>query len=406
MSEPHEPRGRRAHLDELLVQRVLFRTAWRFAWRALARYRFTDADRSDVAQEAVIAAWRARARYRSERGNPEQWLSRIVRNAAIDLLNERRRGGAVVGVDVLADVPSGDLPVEERMSLRDIADLVFAVLPEHERRAVIAIAIEGLTLRDAAALEGVSASTVHDRYERGVTALRDAVERGEDRKLFSIPLPIAASGMPEPASDSDPPPELLERAWQRAIVELGLDRAPDSAARASDAPAPPSSRPEAPAARLLRLLGPLGGVLVGGVITAVSMRGFSANRAQEEPPRALLAPTSAVVRTARADREARLESSATASIPSVEEAPAAGTSARPPAPKYRDPRDPERALVDRGRAALMAGDVAVALALLVQHARRFPHGENAALRDLLMDEACAHARDAHAPSHAGCAGRP
>jgi RNA polymerase sigma-70 factor (ECF subfamily) len=415
MSEPNRARGRRAWQDERLVQRLLFDAVWAFVWKALARYGLADADRKDVAQEVVIAAWRGRASYRHDRGNPEQWLSRVVRNKVCDFLAARGKDRLVVGFDQLADMPNEDQPLEERMSMRDVADLVFAVLPEDERRAVIAIAVEGRSLREVAEAEGVSASTVHARYERGIEKLRAALEGNDERKagLFLILF----AGLFGPDGGSGPSREMLDEAWAHAVVELGLDRGPESEAPASgsrqrapasagEVPDPPSQhRPRGLSAKLLRLLGPLGGAVIGGVIVALLMRGCAPDpaRAERLPAVVIAAPTAII---------AGPEASAIAAV-STATAPTTTTSAsaRPPAPRYRDPFDPERALVDRVRIALVTGDVTSALALLAEHKQRFPEGQNAGTREVLWSQTCALARRIPAPSGAGevdarCVGQP
>src|SRR5262245_33280725 len=143
MAKPKRPVGHRALTDELLAQRIVFDAVWTFAWRALSRYGFTDADRKDIAQNVVFAAWRGRAGYRGDRGNPEQWLSTILRNEVRDFMRRQRKEPLAIDPESLLQTPSENRSPEESVSLRSIADLVFAILPEDERRAVIDIAIEG-----------------------------------------------------------------------------------------------------------------------------------------------------------------------------------------------------------------------------------------------------------------------
>src|SRR5438445_54468 len=83
-----EHRGR-AH--EALARRLLFEIAFAIAWDRLERCGLPDADREDVAQEAVIAAWRQRGTYSEDRGNLEQWLSGILRLELLTFLRKRGR---------------------------------------------------------------------------------------------------------------------------------------------------------------------------------------------------------------------------------------------------------------------------------------------------------------------------
>lgn len=399
---------RRVRTDELLVQRLLFLAVWGFAWKLLGRYRTSDADREDIAQNVVVAAWRGRRTYIGARGNLEQWVSRIVRNEAIDFLKKRGRDPLTFGLEVLDEVPSKALPLEEWMFVRALADRVFAMLPENERRVVIAIAVDGYSFRAVAETEQVSPSTVHDRYERGMAALRKAVEDDSAKALFSIPLPLDLAALVGPGGDADPPPELEEEAWQRAVVELGLDRAPDSEpppsgsrpCRADAGADRPSSRPPRDKrSRFLLLLGP-GGMLVGGLLTAALLRGGDRHVPRAEHlPAVVLHSASGI---------AAGSTMAIGAAPSAKAVPATVATTRPAASRYRDLFELERGLVARGRLALVSGDVNAALALFAEHARRFPEGQNTEQRELLWTEACAHARralgDAPTP-HPGCAGR-
>jgi RNA polymerase sigma factor (sigma-70 family) len=397
MADPRPPRALRggARRDELLVQRLLFDALWSFVWRVLSRYHLADADREDIAQNVVIAAWRYRASYSGDRGTPEQWICRIVRNTVAAFLTRRGQDPLAFAVDKLPDVPGEGL--EENMSLCDIANLVFRVLPDDERRAVIAIAIEGRTLREAAASEGVSPSTVHERYERGIAALRAAVERSEQKALFSLPFLIARANLDAPGGGSDPPPELLEEAWQRAVVELGLDRSPDS-----DPPESGTHRREAESAQprarsmLLRLVGPLVGALVGALLAAALLRGC-----RLDAPQATATPVVAVPAPSSIDRGTSVSYAAppfpTMSPPAViaERAPSAPAANRP-ARRFHDDLDADRSMLDSARTALITGDTTKALAMLMNHTRHFPDSPNAAMRARIMAIACATSGEAAA----------
>lgn len=402
MSKAKRSLGRQGRADELLAQRLLFDAAWAFVWKTLARYRLAEADRRDVAQEVLIAAWRGRTGYRQERGNPEQWLSRVVRNTAVDFLTKRGKDPLAMGIGWRPDTPSSEWPLEERISLRDVAEITFAALPDGERRAVIAIAIEERSFRELAALEDISPSTAHDRYERGIAALRAAVEGAEDRKAFAI-LPLAFAEHLGPDDLADPPAEWVEQAWRRAVAELGLDRAPGSDPPASgtrrtepvpadDGTAPPSSSPQR-RRRLSRMLGrlaPLGGVLIGGLLASTLPHGCARDHAHDERSMATTAGPAVIAATPTTSEPAPSSAASTmaaAGSPTGEPAPAA--TAPPAAHAYRDVFDLERALLDRGRSAIGSGEMARALDALAEHAQRFPNGQNAAARARLWTLACA-----------------
>ena len=104
-------------------------------------------------------------------------------------------------------------------------------------------------------------------------------------------------------------------------------------------------------------------------------------------------------------------------IAAVEAAPSSGAASGPEGarrfkgPPYTDGLEAERALVRRGRHALVAGNLAAALDALEEHARRFPDGQSVADREKLWSETCARLRGAGAEgdavgADARCAGRP
>lgn len=393
MAQPNRL-GRIARADDLFAQDLVFRAAWRFVWKTLGRYRLGHADRMDVAQIAVIAAWQGRHGYRAERGSPEQWLSRIAHNAAAAFLRRSRTDPLALAGDDLGSAPEEGPVPEERMLICDIADRVFEALPNDERRAVVAVAIEGLTLREVALREGASPSTIHDRYQRGIAALRAAFER-DGHKAFALPLPFDLVDLDGPAGDSEPPPELLEEAWRRAVEELGLDGSPDSepppsgTRRRAIKPEPREKR------RWLRLVvGPFGGAVVGALIGASAVRGCqhdvprveaAVSAPEATPVAALIAPVAAPLPSASAPV-------AVASMPAAVNARRTSTTTiihPPPASTFRDPHDEERALFDNARAAIASGEPRAALAALDKLTHDFPDSQDAAGRARLLANLCA-----------------
>jgi RNA polymerase sigma factor (sigma-70 family) len=166
-----------ARIEALRAQRALFNAVLAFAWKALGRYGLSDADRKDLAQDVAIAAFRRRMSYRAERGSPRQWLSGIARREAKRFLRVQRRQPWLVADDKLPDMPDGALTPEEALSRRDLIDHRLAMLVPEERRAVVLMEIDDLTLREVAARERISPSTAYERHQRGMAALR-IVEAG------------------------------------------------------------------------------------------------------------------------------------------------------------------------------------------------------------------------------------
>ena len=125
----------------------------------------------DVVQEAFLKL----AGQRSLPSSPVAWLYRVVRNGAIDagLAARRRRrheAAAASGPSPWFE-PDGD---ERRGELDpELAAAELGMLPMEEREVIIAHLWGGLTFEQIAELAGLSSSTAHRLYARGLTTLRE-----------------------------------------------------------------------------------------------------------------------------------------------------------------------------------------------------------------------------------------
>jgi DNA-directed RNA polymerase specialized sigma24 family protein len=121
----------------------------------------------DVVQEAFCKL----ASARSWPDDPQAWLFRVVRNAAIDAGrsdHRRVRREASVARPVRWFVEPGI----------DGLDAAFAVaalesLPCEQREVIVARLWGGMTFEQFAAIAGCSASSAHRRFEAGLDALRE-----------------------------------------------------------------------------------------------------------------------------------------------------------------------------------------------------------------------------------------
>jgi RNA polymerase sigma factor (sigma-70 family) len=157
---------------ELLAQRMLFDAVLTVVWKALGRHRLSDADREDLAQNVALAAFRRRLSYRAERGSPGQWISGIVGLEVKRFRRIQQRQPWFGAGDERPDLPDGGLTPEDDMSRRDLVGYRLAMLVPEERRAVILVEMDDLTFREVADRERISASTAHERHQRGMAALR------------------------------------------------------------------------------------------------------------------------------------------------------------------------------------------------------------------------------------------
>jgi RNA polymerase sigma factor (sigma-70 family) len=377
-----------------LVHRLLFETAFAIAWKRLAGFGLSDADREDVIQNALLVAFLKRDRYRTARGTLEAWISGIVRCEALELL--RRQGKRVpLSPD---DVPSelaGEGPTpEEHVSLSELADQVFERLPPEERRVVILREVRGLSFRAIAALEGISPSTALARHTRGMAKIRQMAEEQARSGIVALPAAFADAG-----GDDGPPPEVRERLWRRLAPLLDLDAPPESE------PPPSGTRralPDAPrrGSVWLRRVGPIVAALFGGFASGPVLDRCGDHPSEERSAvAAALAvapepPAPAVVVTAE-----------------VQRAPARDPAPRPVARPAGPRPDPELLILDHARQALGSGNLPAALATLAEHERLFPGEQSSARRREVWAKVCAYSRSAGVQTSASelaarCAGRP
>ncbi len=117
-----------------------------------------------AAADALVWSWENWDKVRSLE-NPAGYLYKVGRTSAL------RAGGR--------DLPVAELPllhVDDQSSFEPQLMPALAALSESRRSAVLLVHGFGYTLRDAADLLGVTASTIHRDCERALTQLRTHME--------------------------------------------------------------------------------------------------------------------------------------------------------------------------------------------------------------------------------------
>ncbi len=127
--------------------------------------------RCDTPEDVVQEAFCALAGLRTPPTDPAAWLFRTVRNRSLDVGKadrRRKRREAVVGGSV-------NWFVEPQMNGLEAAEAVDALrsLPDELREVIVLRVWSDLTLEQIATAVGCSVSTVHRRYEAGLTTLRE-----------------------------------------------------------------------------------------------------------------------------------------------------------------------------------------------------------------------------------------
>lgn len=172
------------HEDETLVLavaggdqralRVLMNRHMARSIRLAARLVGNTADADEIGQEAFVRVWRHAARFDAGRARFSTWLYQILTNLALD----RRRKRSHDSLDEIGDLAE-DCPAAEEMLLnqerRRLAAAAVASLPDRQRAAVVLFHLEDVSVRDGAAILGVSEKSFESLLSRGRSACRDYV---------------------------------------------------------------------------------------------------------------------------------------------------------------------------------------------------------------------------------------
>ena len=134
----------------------------------LARIGRGPADAEDLVQETLIALHTRRHTY--DRSKPlTPWVYAIARYRLVDFLRRTRTSMADVAIDEADQVPANDDPSSVESGL-DLEKLMAQLTPK-ARQAIQFVKLEGLSVGEAAARSGMSASAIKVSVHRGLKAL-------------------------------------------------------------------------------------------------------------------------------------------------------------------------------------------------------------------------------------------
>ncbi len=135
------------------------------------RVRGADDDVEDLVQETLIAVHTRRASY--DRGRAfTAWLYAVARYKMIDHF---RRVGRLQPIDDLEESLVAEEFEASSIAKLDIADLL-GHLPPKQARMIRATRLEGLSVAEAASVEGIGESDVKISVHRGLKALMARVQ--------------------------------------------------------------------------------------------------------------------------------------------------------------------------------------------------------------------------------------
>jgi RNA polymerase sigma factor (sigma-70 family) len=166
----------RAHVDEVT----------RFVTRRVADPHLA----ADLTAEVFLAAIEAAARYRGSAGGPRTWLYGIARHLIAAEFRrsarERRAEGLIAGRRLL-DADDVDRLVEKIDASRRVRELhrELQALPEGERAVLELVAVDGLTVAEAAAALGIRPVTARVRLHRARRAVQPESFRLVETEVLS-----------------------------------------------------------------------------------------------------------------------------------------------------------------------------------------------------------------------------
>ena len=139
--------------------------------RYCARMTGSVIDGEDVVQDALINSIEAFSTARRI-ADPESWLFRIARNAALDFLRRRNRQDAIRSDEDMNMIADPSSTAEDRQaaaaSLR-----TFMRLPVGQRSSVILMDVLGYSLEEIGGIHQTSIAAVKANLHRGRTMLRE-----------------------------------------------------------------------------------------------------------------------------------------------------------------------------------------------------------------------------------------
>lgn len=131
-------------------------------------------DVDDVLQDVFVRMQRGLPGLRDEQ-RMTPWLYQVARNAVADNLRARQRHPLASDDPPEPAAELADEPAQEHLLAACIAVFV-ARLPSPYREAITLVELEGMTIKDAAAMVGISVSGMKSRVQRGRAQLRTAID--------------------------------------------------------------------------------------------------------------------------------------------------------------------------------------------------------------------------------------
>jgi RNA polymerase sigma-70 factor, ECF subfamily len=128
----------------------------------------------DLVQSSLERALARRHHWRGE-GPVAAWIWKIMLNIHRDEM--RRPTAHLVVVEDVPHLATSDAAAEDRLAVSEVHSAIER-LPVDQRQALVLVALEGMSLRDAAALLSIPEGTLVSRLGRARASLRAMTGRG------------------------------------------------------------------------------------------------------------------------------------------------------------------------------------------------------------------------------------
>lgn len=133
----------------------------------------------DLVQDCLERAVAHRAEWRGD-GTLQAWLFRILLNCHRDQLRRRPDAGHLVSVEDMSAEPARPGGQEAHMALSEV-ERALQRLPVDQRAALLLVALEGMSIREAARVLDLPEGTLMSRIARARDGLRAMTGRDADR---------------------------------------------------------------------------------------------------------------------------------------------------------------------------------------------------------------------------------
>ncbi|UYP19009.1 RNA polymerase sigma factor SigM [Rhodococcus sp. Z13] len=139
-------------------------------WQVARRTSYSAEDAADALQDALLSAHRRASGFREDAA-VRSWLHSIVVNACLDRIRRNRvRATVPLFEDDSDDLRTTRDPIHDTEMSLDVESALFA-LPPDQRAAIVAVDVEGYSVREAARRLGIPEGTVKSRCARARSRL-------------------------------------------------------------------------------------------------------------------------------------------------------------------------------------------------------------------------------------------